>query len=67
MENKLTDVAPIYVRNGYMLPMQNTDKVTKTSQLNNKFDLVGGCEIKSETASAIVCQAKSGIMSLGDY
>ena len=65
--NQLTDVAPIFVRNGWMLPIQDTEHVTKTSQLTNKFHLVGGCKVVVDNATTVECVTKTGILSLGDY
>ena len=50
-----------------MLPMQDTEHVTKTSHLTNKFELVGGCKVTVDNATTIECKTKSGILSLGDY
>ena len=35
--NELTDPVPLFLRNGWLTFMQNTDKVTMTSHLTNEF------------------------------
>lgn len=45
IENNLTDLVPLYIRNGFFIFRQNVDNVTKTDQLNSVFELVGGFKL----------------------
>lgn len=44
IENQLTDLVPLFLRNGYMTFRQNTDNITKTSQLDNRFQILAACK-----------------------
>jgi alpha-glucosidase (family GH31 glycosyl hydrolase) len=45
IENNLTDLVPLYIRNGFFILRQNVDNVTKTDHLNSIFELVGGFKL----------------------
>jgi len=45
IENNLTDLVPLYIRNGFFIFRQNVENVTKTDHLNSIFELVGGFKL----------------------
>lgn len=44
VKNNLTDLVPLYIRNGFFIARQNVQNVTKTEHLDSVFELVGGFE-----------------------
>jgi hypothetical protein len=67
VENNLTDLVPLFIRDGRLFFQQNVTNVTKTSQLGDLFTLIGGFKKVSTQKDQIVYQATGGILSLFDY
>lgn len=67
VENGLTDLVPLYLRNGHTIFRQSVENVTKSRELSNYFELVGGFRQLSSNSTHFVYTSQGGLLSLGDY
>jgi hypothetical protein len=67
VENGLTDLVPLFLRNGHTIFRQAVENVTKSRELTNYFELVGGFKQLSSNTTHFVYTSQGGLLSLGDY
>lgn len=65
--NILTDPAPIFIRQGSGVFMQDTTNITKSSQLSSVFEFRAGLSLVNSDDDVRVYQAKGSILSIQDY
>ena len=63
----LTAKVPLFLAEGGVLFMQNTTNITKTRQLTNIFELVGGLNLYCNSASTNVSKANGTMISIQNY
>ena len=65
----LTDKVPIYAAEGRIIAMQNTEKVTRTSQLDNHFILLSGMhwDKRASTSTTDYYTSAGSLLSIKDY
>ena len=66
---KLTDKLPLFLREGSMVLIQNTDNVKSTKDLGNDFHLVGGFFYNSRKSDEDIqfYEAQGSHISISDY
>ena len=67
IENDLTDLVPLFIREGYFIFRQNVDNVTKSKELDNRFTLIGGFKMVASNSTTITYSAYGGLLAVGDY
>lgn len=67
MKCELTDLVPLFLRNGALFFVQDVDNVTRTSHLNNEFRAAVACKLTVDNSTTMACSAHGGLLSLGDY
>ena len=66
---KLTDKVPLFIREGAMILTQNTDSVSSTKDLDNKFTIVAGFHFNKQRSNDTfsVYNAAGAHISIGNY
>lgn len=66
---QLTDKLPLFIREGGMILMQNTDKVRSTKDLDNQFHMVAGFHYDSKKSDPDhkLYEAQGSHISISDY
>ncbi len=67
IENDLTDLVPLFIRNGHLVFKQNVENVTKSKELDNRFILVGGFKLIMTNSTTLTYKAEGGLLSALDY
>ena len=60
-------MVPLFLRSGYLIFRQNTENITKTDHLNNRFELVSACKLVANSSEYAEWRAEGGVLALGDY
>lgn len=65
----MTDLVPIFVREGFAMISQDTTNVLNTKQLNNRFTVLAGMryDTRRSNSTTKVFEAVGAVLSIKDY
>jgi hypothetical protein len=63
----LTAKVPLFLAEASVMFMQDTTSVTKTRQLTNIFELIGGLHLDSTNSSSTISSGSGSMMSIQNY
>ena len=69
LSNELTDLVPMFIREGFVMVSQNTENVVNTKQLGNSFIISSGLryDTRRSNATTKVYESVGSVLSIKNY